>query len=136
MEFAGKQLGGNSAAHATGTGNVDGDGPGWDNLTNLTKFMHSAEQDPEVDSGFTGLASKLMGAAGGAHPTQAAAQQGADPAVLDKLLGVYQQTTGNQFGGSDSEFSMLSQLASKMTGNPIGEAVLKKLIQYKMQSMF
>lgn len=132
-EYATKQFGGASGASAPqqAEGGLD-----WHNLTQLAKFQQSAEDDPDTDSGFTGLASKLMGAAGGAHPTQAAAAQGANPAVLDKLLNVFEKDTGSPFGGSDQEFSILAQIAQKMTGNPIGEAVLKKLIMYKMQSMF
>jgi hypothetical protein len=134
-QYAAKQFGGTSAAgsHAQ---EAD-DGLGWHNLTNLAGFQQSAEDDPETDSGFMGLASKLMGgAAGGAHPTQAAAAQGANPAVLDKLLNVYEKETGSSFGGSDQEFQILTQLAEKMSGNPIGQTVMKKLIMYKMQSMF
>ena len=66
-EYAQQQFGGTSAGHPQQAH----DGLDWNNLTNLARFQQSAEEDPETDSGFMGLASKLMGGATGAHPTQA-----------------------------------------------------------------
>lgn len=46
---------------------------------------------------------------------------------IDKLLGQYQQHTGEPFKGEESQYSKLTDLAQKLTGQNIPLPILKKM---------
>ncbi|KAK9826510.1 hypothetical protein WJX81_008554 [Elliptochloris bilobata] len=59
----------------------------------------------------------------------------ANPNIINKLLGHFQQNTGTSFSGGQDQFDQMAAMASKFTGIPIPASVLRKLIGAKLNGM-
>lgn len=123
--MAGEYMGNSGAS--SGGGGTD-----WSQLANLGNHMANHEQQSGGGSDLSSFTNMLTGGGG----TDALKAKKADPSVIDSLLGEYEQHTGQKFGGSDAEYSVLQKLATDKTGLPFQQTILKKLVMWKMQSMF
>ncbi|DBA72689.1 hypothetical protein WJX79_008517 [Trebouxia sp. C0005] len=116
----------------SGSGASSGGGTDWSQLANLGSTMASHQEQTGGSSDFGAFTSMLTGGGG----ADAAKAKGADPNVINSLLGEFEQQTGQKFGGSDAEYTILQKLATDKTGLPFEKTILKKLVEWKMQSMF
>ncbi|KAK9810895.1 hypothetical protein WJX73_006421 [Symbiochloris irregularis] len=126
-----------------GGGHGSHDSVDWSNLSNLAGVFGSAEEKHGSEGLDISKFTSFLGGGGGdqtANPAQAAAKQGADPKVVDKLLNFYHEKTGKTFqqgdGKPDGNFDELTQMAAHQLGINVPTPILKKMIKWKLQGMF
>lgn len=103
-------------------------GGGWaSDLQKLAGHTEAAEQQNSGGASLDDVKGLLGGSSSGG---------GLNSSALDGLLGHFEQSSGKQFTGSDTDFKMLTNLANQETGSNISETVMRKLMMWKMKQMF
>ncbi|KAK9820461.1 hypothetical protein WJX72_010605 [[Myrmecia] bisecta] len=83
------------------------------------------------DNLFQSFAGRFMKKTGSNNPAGVG-----DSNDVNKLLGRFEQQTGNTFSGTGPEWDVLAKIASQVTGNDVNPWVLQKIVKWKMGNMF
>lgn len=125
---------GGAAQPAQAAGGTD-----WSQLSTLASHFGGAQQEhgDSLDiNKFTSFLGKQSGTSA-ADPAEAAQQAGADPSVINKLLGFYQQHTGKTMEpGGGGSFDELEAVAAKQLGINVPVPVLKQMVKWKLNGTF